>query len=212
MKDVTPLSKSPAVLVDGKLLYESGAIITELLAQFPSPNVEATSSPQSTFWGYFSEGSVMLFFQPQMFLGMGAKVTKKGLSPEEAKGADALQGWFNNWSTGHVKLAMDEAERYLGDNQWFSGGDKLGLGDVRCVATTLTPVHDAHACQRGAWHQAQARAEYPGVAGPCAEPSGVPPRHEPHGRRGGEAGGQGQAVGGGYWVGYWVFRSIVLLV
>lgn len=130
MKDITPLSKSPALLVDGKLMYESGSIITELLAKYPNPDLESTSSSQSTFWGYFSEGSVMLFHQPAIFLGIGARVTKKGLSAEEGKGVDALQNWFNGWSSGHVEMAMKEVEKYLGENQWFSGGEKIGLGDV----------------------------------------------------------------------------------
>jgi glutathione S-transferase len=130
MKSATPLSKSPALYLNDELIYESGAIITELLARFPHKDVEAASSPQSTFWGYFSEGSVMLFFQPARFLGIGAAQVKKNLSADEQKGAGELQKWFDGWSNTHVAMAMGEAEKYLGEHEWFSGSDKLGLGDV----------------------------------------------------------------------------------
>jgi glutathione S-transferase len=127
---VTPLSKSPAILLDGRLIYESGAIITELLAQFPHAGVEGTPSQQSTFWSYFSEGGVMLFFQPARFLTTGASLIKKGLSAEEQKGSEALLKWMNGWSNNHINMALGQVEKYLADHEWFSGTDQIGLGDV----------------------------------------------------------------------------------
>jgi len=131
MKSVTPLSKSPALYLNDELIYESGAIVTELLAQFPHPGVECTTSPKSTFWGYFSEGSVLLFFQPARFLAIGNAQVKQNLSNEEKKGADALQKWMDGWSNNHLTMAMGEVEKYLGEQNWFSGTDKPGHGDVR---------------------------------------------------------------------------------
>lgn len=78
--------------VDSKVLTESGFIIHYLLTHFPSGNVEATPSDDSTFWSHTSEGSLMLQLQAGVMVQLTAGAMAAGKIPgvnlgDEGKGA-----------------------------------------------------------------------------------------------------------------------------
>lgn len=79
---------------------------------------------------------MMLFIQPARFIGLGRHELKSdpALQSEDAqKGTAAMDKWLQGWSHRHAQLALDEAEKFLQHNKWFSGNDKLGVGDVSAL-------------------------------------------------------------------------------
>ncbi|WOO84364.1 Glutathione S-transferase 3 [Vanrija pseudolonga] len=127
LNEVSSLGKSPALEIDGKLLTESGFITYYLLKHFSSPNVEASPSDASVFWSHFAEGTLLLWSQPTVVLGGGARAFAKNESTKA--GALALAGWYTSEAGRTIAPALQQAEEFLGEHEWFSGGDKPGQGD-----------------------------------------------------------------------------------
>lgn len=74
----------------------------------------------------------MLYVQPSVFIKIGRKQLSrdKSLGEEAQKGADAMEGWVQQWAKKNTKPGYEQAEKFLENHEWFSGTDKPGLGDV----------------------------------------------------------------------------------
>lgn len=126
--------QSPVLEIDGKVATETGSIIHSLLRAHPTSGLESSPSDHSFFWTMFSEGTIMLHLQPSRVLSMMDGAMDKRLSAEQAKGAHALNRLFNdNWVSPNIQVQLDTVEEFLAKNKYFSGTDKLGVGDVSFV-------------------------------------------------------------------------------
>ncbi|GMK54567.1 hypothetical protein CspeluHIS016_0111530 [Cutaneotrichosporon spelunceum] len=121
--------KAPSAFLDGELIKESGYIIERLVQSFPSDNVESTPSLDSIYWAHFAEGRVMPACGSAMLNSVALQAVTKKLSPEEQKGAQAYQAHLAKLFRGSGLQALAEADAFLQTHQWFSGGDKPGIGD-----------------------------------------------------------------------------------
>lgn len=78
----------------------------------------------------------MLHLQPARVLGVYTDVISKRLSPEAAKGAQALNDMFRSkWADQNIQIQLDTVEDYLKENDFFTGTKDIGLGDV-CLDST----------------------------------------------------------------------------
>lgn len=65
-----------------------------------------------------------------MLNGVALPVFTKDLSPEEKKGAQAYSAHLASYFKREGQKSLDEADKWLQSHDWFSGGDKPGIGDV----------------------------------------------------------------------------------
>ncbi|KAL1408940.1 hypothetical protein Q8F55_005754 [Vanrija albida] len=136
LRDVSDIAKSPVLEIDGAVLTESGAIVHALLARYwtPGRGLERTPSETSVFWGYFSEGTLMLHLQPARTAQLGARIfaADETLSAAERAGTQKFYAWFQDTARGTVEPALAKVESYLaqqGPGVGFSGTAELGEGD-----------------------------------------------------------------------------------
>lgn len=145
---LSPLTspQSPVLEVDGKKLTESGYISYYLLTRHTSPNTEAPPGDDSVFWAHYAEGTLQLWLQPAFMVAKGVEGFKKvpfyKMLPGMKMGAGAFGGWFAGVADKNIEQALGEVEEFLVANEWFSGLDKPGQGDVsgRGEGGELTPA------------------------------------------------------------------------
>lgn len=59
----------------------------------------------------------------------------KGMPEAEKKGAQAYAAHLGAAFKREGQKSLDEADKYLQSHEWFSGGDKPGIGDVSRAAS-----------------------------------------------------------------------------
>ncbi|WVR04539.1 hypothetical protein IAU60_001546 [Kwoniella sp. DSM 27419] len=144
LKKVSPLGKSPAVLLDNKVLTESAFIVHTLLKQAEVQqkakdgelDVEVEETDDTVFWSHFAEGSMMNLFQAGAIVSAtgGAWASGKvgGLSQEEATGVGKYTKWATeSYLNPQIQDTIDFAESFITDkgHKYFSGTSKPGEGD-----------------------------------------------------------------------------------
>jgi glutathione S-transferase len=121
------------VILDGETLIESGPIVSRLIETYSSPSnahVEAPASAKSQFWSHFSEASFMNILAAGRVVEIGAAGLAPSMSPQEAAGAQKLVKWHKAYVRGGVTQVLGLVEKFLKQNENFSGSEKLGEGDV----------------------------------------------------------------------------------
>lgn len=139
LRKANPLGKAPAIELDGKLLTESGFIIHALLHNpdiaLP-PSIEGTTSESSVFWNHFAEGSIMMFMQPARMTSLRRRgiMADTNVPEAEKRGAKLLGDLMIQTCADGANAALAQAEKFLEENDNFSGSDKFGEGDVSGIA------------------------------------------------------------------------------
>lgn len=118
------------MFLDGQLLKESGYIVEHLAKEFPSDQIEASPSLDSIYWAHFAEGRIMTQMGSNMLNNVALPFATKNMSPDEKKGAQMYSAHLNAYYKKEAGKALDEADKFIQDNVWFSGTDKPGIGDV----------------------------------------------------------------------------------
>lgn len=133
--------------IDGVILTESGAITHALLSRYwtPGKGLERFPSETSIFWGYFSEGTLMLHLQPARTAQLGARIfaADDSLTDAERAGTQKFYEWFQGMARSTVDPALAKVESYLSRQApgvGFSGTPELGEGDVRCKVLVWADV------------------------------------------------------------------------
>jgi glutathione S-transferase len=126
--------KAPSAFLDGELLKESGYIVERLVRAFPSANIEATPSLDSIYWAHFAEGRIMTQCGAAMLNMVALPAVSRDMSEAEKKGAQAYSAHLAKSYKAEGEKALAEADAFLQKHQWFSGGDKPGIGDVSGAA------------------------------------------------------------------------------
>ncbi|WOO82809.1 Glutathione S-transferase 3 [Vanrija pseudolonga] len=136
LRDVSDIAKSPVLEIDGVVLTESGAITHALLSRYwtPGRGLERMPSETSIFWGYFSEGTLMLHLQPARTAQLGARIfaADDTLTAAEKAGTQKFYEWFQGMARTTVDPALAKVESYLARQApgvGFSGTTELGEGD-----------------------------------------------------------------------------------
>ncbi|KAL7421969.1 hypothetical protein Q5752_003741 [Cryptotrichosporon argae] len=138
LKKVAPLGKAPIVQLGDRTIFESGAIVSALLAAFPHPSLEDTPSGDTEFWAHWAEGSFMSHIQGATTVAattQGFAAGKLGVEVSEEGGKAVLEygKWYENvYFRSNVQAQLDLVESWLASHPtgFFSGTDKPGAGDV----------------------------------------------------------------------------------
>ncbi|KAL7421970.1 bifunctional glutathione transferase/peroxidase [Cryptotrichosporon argae] len=138
LKQISPLGKAPVVQLGDRSLFESGAIVAALAAEFSQPSFETSASPDSTFWSFFSEGSLLTQLQGAATAGGTAQAFAAGAAgaPVSDEGKKAVLDFVKFYNTAAVapnvgpQLAFVENWLAAHPAGFFSGSDKLGSGDI----------------------------------------------------------------------------------
>lgn len=138
-------------LPDGRMLTESGFIVHELLAAYPSAGTEAAPSADSVFWSHFAEGSLMLHLQAAFTAGKVAagfaRYRVLWLLLFFLRGVAALNDYIQGLERANLRTMLAYVEQRLGDGGGFTGagggndsgdggdgdGRLLGEGDVSAL-------------------------------------------------------------------------------
>ena len=123
LKRLHPLGKSPVVEDGGRVLAETGNIVTDLCARYDpehrlSPAYDDPARPAWTYWMHYAEGSAM----PPLLMKLIFDVM-----PQRAPGLmrPLVRGIAGRAKSGFVepqlKLHMDFWEEALRDSGWFAG-------------------------------------------------------------------------------------------
>ncbi|TYJ56313.1 hypothetical protein B9479_003004 [Cryptococcus floricola] len=145
LKEVNPLGKSPALVLDGQALTESSFIIHKLLslpevreaAQKGEIAVQVPQSDGDVFWSHFAEGSQLNIFTAIAYLAMTAPAFVNGgpgvpeLNEDEKKGVQKYEDWAQSILKPKFQETISFAESQLAkqDSPFFSNTDKPGEGD-----------------------------------------------------------------------------------
>lgn len=121
LKAVHPLGKSPAVILDGQVLVESGAII-ETIAERLGEGRLGVSRDDAAFQDYrfylhYAEGSVMTPLLVKLLMNKVRTAPLPFFIKPIAKGiVGKIDG---NYTDGEITLHADFLEQALGTDDWF---------------------------------------------------------------------------------------------
>lgn len=133
LAEVHPLSKAPAVVVDGHVMVESGAIIEYLIERFGSETLapaNAKDRPAYLEWLHFAEGT------------MASPVIFSALAPRFGGLGPMLGGFMG----AEVTKLLDHVERAVTGHDYLVG-DRLSGADINMaylleVATASKQIGD----------------------------------------------------------------------
>ncbi|MBE7218498.1 MAG: glutathione S-transferase [Caulobacteraceae bacterium] len=123
LKLVHPLGKSPAIDDDGRVLAETGNIITWLCQRYDpehrlAPAFDDEARPAWTYWMHYAEGSAMPPLVMKLVFSVMPKRAPAWLRPLVKGVSRRAQSGFVD---PQLKLHMNFWEESLRDSGWFAG-------------------------------------------------------------------------------------------
>jgi glutathione S-transferase len=165
LKDVHPLGKSPVISHGGRVVAETGAIVTYLLDNFGTGQLIPPGGTEDglryTYWLHFAEGSAM---PPLVMSLLFSEVEKRSpalIRPLSKAIAGTVQKSY--WGPT-IKAQLDFCEAELGRSPWFAGEEftaadimmsfpmeaahsRIGLGGYPRLTEWLARIHARPAYQ-----------------------------------------------------------------
>lgn len=135
LKAVHPLGKSPLITDGGKVIAESGVIISYLIRTYGKdldliPEAGSKAEDQAEYWLHFAEGSLM----PYLVMTLVFNKIKTSPMPffvrpiAKAIANQVLQSFV----TPNVESTMTFINDHLNRNTWFAG-DKMTAADFQMI-------------------------------------------------------------------------------
>jgi glutathione S-transferase len=132
LKTVHPLGRAPAVVDDGRVLAESGAVLESLLERYgegrlaPAPG--SPSRERYTYWMHYAEGSAMLPNILRLIFSQMPKQPMPALARPvvRALARSVLESFVQPQFDRHLAFMNDE----LAKAAWFAG-DEFTAADIQ---------------------------------------------------------------------------------